>query len=206
MKIFEYYRKAIISFSSLILVIMVLIVISGKFNLNEIINIVYLIIGASIVLGTLYYIYDTYFGPKERIKELKKYPFNEFEKIGFKNNKDYLVGKINGYTIITGYNWRNDNGLPCVYGIILFDPRLNGKHLNNYLLEKWQQSIKNEYNFWEYGSLKTEWNFINGKPNHKSIIAKLKKNSNLISNKGMNKISIENWKNEIEKHYQNINN
>ena len=71
--------------------------------------------------------------------------------------------------------------------------------MNNYDLNKWQKSIKDEYNFWEYGRLKTEWNFINEKPNHKSIITKLKKNSNLILNKGMNKINFENWKKEIEK-------
>ncbi|QNK77775.1 hypothetical protein H7F37_01400 [Winogradskyella sp. PAMC22761] len=201
MKIFEYYRKAIISFSSMLLVFLFSFIISGKFNINGIINITYLIFGVSIFLGTLYYIYDVFFGPKKRENELKKYPFTELMKIGFKHKKDYLIGKINGFTVIVGYNWRNEKGFPCVYGIILFDPRINGKHMNNYDLNKLQNSIKDEYNFWEYGRLKTEWNFTKEKPNHKSIVTKLKKNSNLILNKGMNKINFENWKNEIESKY-----
>jgi hypothetical protein len=183
------------------LVVIFFSIFSGKFDFYGVRNIVYLIFGTSIFLGTLYYIYDTFFGPKKRIKELKKYPFNEFQKIGFKHNKEYLIGKINGYTVILGYNWRNNNGLTAVYGIILFDPRVNGKHLKNYQLEKWQRSIKDEYNFWEYGRLKTEWSFTKEKPNHKSIIAKLKKNCNLISNKGMSEINFETWQAEIEKHF-----
>jgi len=202
MNILQYYRKFIITFSSLVSIFFIFILISGnlKISFEGIQNVTILVIGLSILLGTIYFIYDTYFGPVERIKELKKYPFTEFQKIGFKNEKDYLIGKINGYTVIIGYSWRNNKGLPCVFGMVLFEPKFNGKILSNYFIEKWQKSIKDEYNFWEYGSLKTEWSFLKGKPNHTLIIEKLKKNSNLISNKGIKKISVENWKNEIENH------
>ncbi|PNW27145.1 hypothetical protein BKP44_14480 [Formosa algae] len=163
-------------------------------------DILILIIGLSIFLGTLFFVYDTYIGPNQRIKKLKTDKFTDFRKVGFKTEKDYLIGKINGYTVIISYSWRNRNGTESLITIILFDPRIDGKHLNSYDLNKWQESIKDDYNYWEYGRLFTDWPYINGNPNLKSVLKKLDKNTKLISRKGLQKIEFLEWETEIKNH------
>jgi len=200
MEILEYYRNWFKLLMSIFLVsIIIPMILNWNFNFEAFYYSSLLALGISIILGTLFYLYDIYFGPKKRTLELKKYPFNEFMKIGFEHKEKYLIGKINGYTTVISYDWRGRNGFPCVYGTIIFEPKLNGKSLNNYDLNKFQKSIKDKFNFWEFGRLRTEWSYIKGKPNHKLIIDKLKRNSNLISNKGMKKINIENWEKELKK-------
>ena len=208
MKILQYYRKSLISISSIFLPIIILALIFGKFNMSSesIIELIYLILGMSVFIGTLYFAYDKYFGPKERLKQIEKYPFTEFIKIGFKSENDYLIGKIKKYTVVIGYNWRNDDGLQVVYGMILFDPRVNGKHINDYDLYKFQQSIKDNYNFWDYGRLTTEFPFQMKKPKFEKIVSKLEKNASLIEKRGLQKIEFTKWKNEIENYIDKKNN
>jgi hypothetical protein len=200
MKILEYYRNWFKLLLSIFLVsIIIPMILNWNLNLEALFYSLLLALGTSIILGSLFYKYDIYFGPKKRSSELKKYPFNEFLKIGFEEKEYYLIGKINGFTTIISYDWRGRNGLPCAYGLILFEPQINEKYLNNYDLNKLQQKVKNKFNLWEYGRLRTEWSYMKGKPNHKLMIAKLNKNSNSILNEGMKRISLENWKKEIEK-------
>ncbi len=172
---------------------------SGVVNFEVLYYSVIIALSISILFGSLFYFYDIYFGPKKRISELNKYPFTEFLKIGFERKENYLIGKINGFVTIISYDWRGKNGFPSVYGIIIFEPKIKGKFLNNYDLNKFQKSIKDKFNFWEFGQLRTEWSYIKGKPNHKLIIEKLKKNSNLISKKGIREISLANWEKEIKR-------
>ncbi len=167
-------------------------------KIDGFINLLILIVGLSIFLGTIFFLYDKFIGPKQRVKKLKTTKFTDFLKVGFKNKKDYLVGKINGYTVIVGYHWRNNNGFESLYTIILFDPRINGKHINNYFLDKWQDSIKDDYNYWEYGRLYTEWPYVNGNPKFNSVLNKLDKNTKLISSKGLEKIEYLQWESEIK--------
>lgn len=200
MKLLNYYRKAFSYFLIIIFSTLLSTVITGNFNMgiDGFSNLLLLIIGLSIFLGTLLFIYDKYFGPKQRVKKLKTAKFTDFLKFGFKTEQDYLIGKINGYTVIISYNWRNNNGLESLVTIILFDPRVNGKHLNNYFLNKWQESIKDDYNYWEYGRLFTDWPYVNGNPKIKSVLNKLDKNTKLISSKGLQKIEYSEWETEIK--------
>ncbi|WP_146035239.1 hypothetical protein [Formosa algae] len=202
MKILNYYRKALSYFSILVFSTLLSTLISGNFNMeiHGFFDILILIIGLSIFLGTLFFVYDTYIGPNQRIKKLKTDKFTDFRKVGFKTEKDYLIGKINGYTVIISYSWRNRNGTESLITIILFDPRIDGKHLNSYDLNKWQESIKDDYNYWEYGRLFTDWPYINGNPNLKSVLKKLDKNTKLISRKGLQKIEFLEWETEIKNH------
>jgi len=202
MKLATYIKKGFLFILSLMLPYFLIALFFGNLNIRliEIQNIFYFIIGFSVFFGTLYYVYDIYFGPNERVKELKKEPFTEFKKLGFKNYKTHLLGKINGYSVLIGYHWRNNDGLPIVYTKVLFDPRVNGKHINNYDLYKWQKSIKNEYNFWEYGRLTTEFPLRNKATTFKVINNKLITNIKLISNKNLGKISFKKWKKDIESH------
>ncbi len=206
MKILNYYRKALIYFSIIAFSTLLSAVLSGSFNMgiDGFANLLILIIGLSTFIGTLLFFYDKYVGPKRRAKKIKTAKFTDFLKVGFKTEKDYLIGKINGYTVIISYNWRNNNGTESLITMILFDPRLNGKHLNSYFLNKWQESIKDDYNYWEYGRLFTDWPYLNGNPKLKSVLKKLDKNTKLISSKGLQKIEYSEWESEI-KNYINRN-
>ena len=85
-------------------------ILNWNLNLEALFYSLLLALGTSIILGSLFYIYDIYFGPKKRSSELKKYPFNEFLKIGFEEKEYYLLGKINGFTTIISYDWRGKMG------------------------------------------------------------------------------------------------
>ena len=192
-----------ISVSALFLVIFISSFISGKLNLStdSLKGIFLLVLGVSGFIGTLFYVYDVFFGPRHRIKTLKKHPFTEFIKIGFESKHEFLIGKIKKHTVLVGYHWRNHRGARVVYTKILFDPRINGNHINNYSLSKWQKSIKDDFNFWDYGTLTTQFIYKGKKTDFKGIIRKLEKNISLIENRGLSKIGFDQWTNEIENHY-----
>ncbi|QQY81628.1 hypothetical protein JJL45_11915 [Tamlana sp. s12] len=208
MKILNYYRKALSYFSIIALSTLLSTIITGSFNMgiDGFFHLLLLIICLSIFIGTIFFTYDKYVGPKLRVKKIKTTKFTDFLKVGFKTEKDYLIGKINGYTVIIGYNWRNSNGSESLITMILFDPRINGEHLNSYFLNKWQESIKDDYNYWEYGRLFTDWPYGNGTPKLKSVLKKLDKNTKLISRKGLKKIEYPEWKKEIENYISKVKN
>ncbi|MFI2743560.1 hypothetical protein ACG2LH_12530 [Zhouia sp. PK063] len=202
MKILNYYRKALGYFSIIVFSTLLSSLITGNFNMGieGFTHLILLTVCLSIFIGTLIFAYDKYIGPKQRIKKIKTAKFTDFLKVGFTNEKDHLIGKINGYTVIISYSWRNRNGTESLITMILFDPRVNGKHLNSYHLNKWQESIKDNYNYWEYGRLFTDWPYMNGNPKLKSVLKKLDKNTKLISSKGLKKIDYSEWETEIKNH------
>lgn len=163
------------------------------------------ILCVSLFLGTILFINDQYFGPKLRRKKLKTLTFTDFYKIGFENRNDYLIGKIKGYSIVIGYYWENSDRIESVYTIVLFDPELNGKNLNSYFLNKWQTSIEDDYNHWEYGRFFTIWPYQNGGPNSKTVIRKIEKNIKIVSNKGLKKMEFEKWIGKMKKYNITIN-
>jgi len=73
----------------------------------------------SIIVGTLYYLVDTKWGPAKRKKVLLKSPFTELFQNGFSKHNDMLVGTIHGYAVIVHYTWLA--GKSTIQLVILFD-------------------------------------------------------------------------------------
>src|SRR5262245_6516169 len=59
----------------------------------------------SLIVGTIYYFLDTRWGPAKREKKFSKSPFRELLDLGFKREKDFIVGTVNGFTTIVMYQW-----------------------------------------------------------------------------------------------------
>jgi len=60
---------------------------------------------ASIIVGTLYYMNATRWGPAKRKKRLLRSPFTELFQNGFTKQGDMAIGNIQGYTIVIHYIW-----------------------------------------------------------------------------------------------------
>jgi hypothetical protein len=87
------------------------------------VNVLICIAGAlvmSAILGTLYYMLDTKWGPAKRKKILLKSPFTELFKNGFQKMGEVAVGQVNGFTVLVFYTWQA-GGRPVIKLDILFD-------------------------------------------------------------------------------------
>jgi len=81
----------------------------------------------ALIVGTLYYFYDTKWGPGKRAKILSKSPFKELKEHGFQEYEDFIWGIINGYTVFISFVWFT--GKPAINIEILFNPKSVGHFL-----------------------------------------------------------------------------
>ncbi len=71
-------------------------------------------------IGTIYFFWDTKWGPKKRKKLLSKSPFLEFKKLGFKEINDEIIGFYNNYQVKISYEWMGFDSKPCIQANIYF--------------------------------------------------------------------------------------
>jgi hypothetical protein len=82
---------------------------------------------ASLIIGTIYYLYDTKWGPQKRTKSLSKSPFKELKEYGFQEYEDFITGFVNNYTVFVSYVWFT--GKPAINIEVLFHPKSSGQFL-----------------------------------------------------------------------------
>jgi hypothetical protein len=81
----------------------------------------------ALVSGTIYFFYDTRWGPKKRTRMLSKSPFKELKEQGFRELEEFVWSTINGYTVVVSYAWFT--GKSAINIEVLFHPKPFGQFL-----------------------------------------------------------------------------
>ena len=76
----------------------------------------------SLVVGTVYYLQDTKWGPNKRDKAFNKSPFSDLLMNRFVIKDNAVVGIVNGFTVVVAYVW--PHGASAVAVNVLFDPNI----------------------------------------------------------------------------------
>jgi hypothetical protein len=194
MKIFRSYYLPWFIGLSIIFGLKILFSNSPNSLLNNIIFCLSLSLGISGIVGTLYYFEDTNWGPKRRIRKMKKSPFKEFLELGFTEGKESIVGKIEGYTITVTYLWIGYSGKPSIDMRIFFNPIKNNSIIPKYYFKELSEKYKRDF-LWNINGISYEWEF-NFFPTKFSIIMnKIKDGLAILKKENLGPIG----ENELEK-------
>ena len=161
-------------------------------------NALIVVIGAlvlSFIVGTIYYFQDTKWGRAKREKKFSKPPFKDLLIIGFKRKGDFIMGSINGYTVIVMYTWHT--GKSAIKIDILFDPQFSSRFLTMDEVIQLEKRNKKS-NLWKANQLNwtrnsiehlIEYNF--SPPDYTEILTKAEEMVGILIKEGLNPISYE---------------
>lgn len=87
-------------------------------------NLLFVLVGSfilSVFIGTIYFYIDARWGPNKREKSFSKAPFVQLVEKGFRRTGDFLIGTVDGYTVMIMFVWSSGNS--AIKIAVLFDPR-----------------------------------------------------------------------------------
>lgn len=149
----------------------------------------------SVIVGTIYYFVDTKWGPSKRKKKLLKPPFSDLLAAGFQIKEDFILGSIEGYTVIVMYTW--PEGKSAIQVDVLFDPRISDDFISMEDVDRIEKRNKkpgvwanNNFN-WTRNSIGHVMEYTFKAPSHQKILDKSKEMTGILMKEGLVPISYE---------------
>jgi hypothetical protein len=151
-------------------------------------------LAGSIIVGTLYYLVDTKWGPAKRKKVLLKTPFTELFQNGFSKHNDMLVGTIHGYTVIIHYTWLARKS--TIQLAILFDVGFSvhaSEDLLNAIINRNQpanrfSSLAHE---WHRNSISCTFEYNFKPPSYEKLMTKMEELTAILLREGLIPLSLD---------------
>jgi hypothetical protein len=151
------------------------------------------------IAGMFYYLWNNRWGPKDRIKYLKKSPFSELRLLGFKDYKDNLKGTFNGYDVVAQYQWTGTKGKPSVVLYVLFDPKRRTRgYVSIDRIKELNKLTKKENIVWSFNCVSKEWSFNFRLPKFNEIEIFLNSAVSILKNESLEAISLEESENRTK--------
>ena len=149
----------------------------------------------SLIVGTIYYFLDTKWGPSKRKKKLLKPPFSDLLAAGFQIQEDFILGTIDGYTVIVMFTW--PGGKSAIQVDVLFDPRISNHLISMEDVDQLEKRNKRS-NLWANNSFNWTRNSIGHvieytfkAPSHQKVLEKSKEMTGILMREGLRPISYE---------------
>lgn len=149
----------------------------------------------SLTIGTLYYFLDTRWGPSQQVKKLSKSPFKDLVQMGFKQEDNFIIGQMNGYTTIVSYTWHT--GKHGIRIVVLFNPRFSDRFLTYKELIAIEKRNKKS-NLWKNNSIVVTRNSIEHiieysfkAPHYTKVLAKAEELSAILIKENLQPVSPE---------------
>ena len=143
------------------------------------------------IIGSLYYLMDTRWGPAERRKRFKRSPFKELSELGFIERNNMLVGLAEDFQVLANYNWVGTNGKPSIELSILFDPRQNNGFIPQEDIDYWNRINVEKGLIWNRNCISQEWSFNFKMPSFKTIYPFFDKSIKQLKQKRLKPITLE---------------
>ncbi|MFT3701708.1 MAG: hypothetical protein QM802_05035 [Agriterribacter sp.] len=149
----------------------------------------------SALVGTIYFYIDARWGPNKREKRFSKVPFIQLVEKGFKRTGDFLIGTVDGYTVMIMFVW--PLGQSAVKIAVLFDPASLAASTSYDDIEQIEKRHKktgiwkNQEHEWTRNSVSFSLGYNFNPPSAETVIAKAQEMTDMLIKENIKPVSIE---------------